>query len=76
MKAPSASDIDTPGRLVASRAAPGVDHPVSTGMRVATDSPMPTVPMPQPRAHSQEAIWSDEAPAAFAAWNTSAAEPA
>ena len=75
-KAPIASGSVTPvaAAPVASTAAPGVDHAVSTGCRQRSDKTMLVSPMPRHRAHSQEVVCAGVAPSADAAWNTSATE--
>ncbi len=74
MKAPIASAMETPTRLVARSAAPGVDQAVRIGARDHSERPMQLTAMPMPSAHSQEAISAVLAPAAWAAWKTMAAE--
>lgn len=66
-KAPTASDIGKPGKLVTSNAAPGVDHAVRMGVRNHQDSPMQVTPIPIPSAHNHELICSGDAPATSAA---------
>ena len=73
-KAPMISPIGTPGRQAISRAAPGVDQAVSTGLRKYSDRPMHVLPMPKPSASNHELMCAGPAPAAEAAWNTMAAE--
>ncbi len=72
-KAPTASPIATP-LLPASRAAPGVDHAVSTGCRVASDRPIDVTPMPRPSAHIHDVACAGVAPSACAAAKTMTTE--
>ncbi len=64
---PIASLMESPCRLVASSAAPGVDQAQRIGMRVQSDSPSEQRPIAMPSIDSQPPIIVDEAPAACAA---------
>ena len=55
-------------------AAPGVDHAIRIGFRVASDITMDGTPMPMPIAHSQEAVCSGVAPRFWVAWKMIATE--
>ncbi len=59
---------------MASSAAPGVDHAVSTGWRYHRLSPALVSPMPRPRAQIHELVCAGVAPSAAAAWKTMTTE--
>ena len=66
-KAPMASAIGTPAKLVTKIAAPGVDHAVSMGCLKNSDRPMVDNPMPNPKAQNQLVIMASLAPVLLAA---------
>ena len=71
---PMVSASVTPCRLVASRAAPGVDQAVSTGALYHHDNASVLIPIPSPSAVIHPAICCVLAPAAAAACQIMAAE--
>jgi hypothetical protein len=73
-KAPVASSIERPAALVTSRAAPGVDQAVTTGIRYRSERSAQVRPIPSPRASIHEPTWAVDAPTAPAAWKTITAE--
>ena len=74
IKIPTASLSETPCKLVASSAAPGVDQAVNTGIRYQTLSTSVLTPIATPRAVIQPAICAGVAPATDAACQMMAAE--
>lgn len=73
MNAPTAFAMDTPLRLVARSAAPGVDQEVTTGALYRSDRPAQVTAIPTPSASIHEETSRASAPAARAAVNTRAA---
>ena len=65
--APTACAKGTPGSMVMSRAAPGVDHAVMMGMRILQLSSRPVRPLPMDTAHIHDVVSSSESPASRAA---------
>ena len=65
--APTACAKGTPGSMVMSSAAPGVDHAVMMGMRILQLSSRPVRPLPMDTAHIHDVVSSSERPASLAA---------
>ena len=62
-----ASASGTPGNMAISRAAPGVDHAVMTGIFIFQLKKIPVTPLPMETAHIHEEVTASGSPARWAA---------